>query len=216
MTIVDEKSAVGVQNTQAIDLDDSWVVVAAEVTNVMLEEKYSQFSNFAERLKGTFQGKQPKNVANALALAADVYVAGSKVDEAKGSGDQEFRKEVDELLERSIATITEVFDGAVRQLNTDLKKVIDSPNGESWGLDLNLQGYRENGTRALVRSMFARNRGTPAQVNSKLAERSKQIEGSFVLGGRIHTDLEKETMDLIETVTSIGNKYNARGVGRIY
>lgn len=197
MAAVNRAMEIGNQGKQPIEFDEEWVVVA-EVTNTILEENFSLFSQLAGRLTQEFKGKQVGKVVSELVLPTTVEVTGRKVNNAKESGNKELREGVNEQLEFSIVTIAEVFNREIVQLNTDLQKVLNEP--ENWGLNSGLQAYPKGGVRAFARKFLAKNRGSAEDVHKKLTEKLREIEGSFVSGEiKALTVFEKSTIKLIES-----------------
>lgn len=196
----------------SVDLDTGWVE-GPKVTNDLLAEKHSRFLDLKVRVIADQLITSSEEGVNARKLALSDDTLKRQVEQAYVTDDKEIRTKVDQFLDDAIKTISGGFDARIYQLNEDLRVVLSTSN---WGLDRNLNAYRQRGVRAAIANCACKDRGTSAEVHQALQSKKTEIqEGSFSIDKFVQTDLETETIKLINLAINmryikiIGNKMNA-------
>ena len=192
----------------ATSLDSGWAEIPG-ITNDSLTKKHERFIDLKLRVVADELITFSKEGIISRNFALNDGDLKGQVEQAL-LRENDVREKVDQLLDHAISTVSAGFDARVILLNRDLRLILSSQNGKSWGIDRNLKAYRLEGFRASVRGLFCNDRGTNAEVYQALNSKLTEIrEVSFSINKYVQTDLEADTINLISI--AIKTRYAALG-----
>lgn len=181
----------------ATSLDSGWAEIPG-ITNGSLTEKHERFLDLKVRVVADELITFSKEGIISRNFALNDGGLKRQVEQAL-LGENDVREKVDQLLDHAISTVSNGFDARVNLLNRDLRLVLSSQSGKSWGIDRNLKAYRLEGLRASVMGLFCNDRGTNAEICQALNSKLTEIrEASVSMDNYVLTDLEIDTINLID------------------